>query len=170
MDPFIGEIKLFCGNFAPVGWLMCDGSLQSIGNYPELFNVIGTTYGGDGSSTFGLPDLRGRVPVHSGPGFALGQAAGAETETLSNNEMASHAHNVRASSQMANVSTPSGSLLGQTPSGDFSVVWISPSGQQAIPMAMMIDWTGAGNPHDNCQPFQCVNFIIATSGIYPSGT
>jgi len=167
-DPYISEIRLFAGNFAPVGWLLCDGSLQQISAFDSLFNLIGTTYGGDGQSTFALPDFRGRVPVHQGNGFSLGQTSGTEQVTLVQGNLPAHAHNCLATSQTANSKDPSGALLAQTDPNPAAVLYIPPAGQTPVAMAATIGNTGAGSPHDNLQPFQCVTFMICYDGIYPN--
>ena len=109
-SPFIGEIRIFAGNFAPSGWAFCEGSLIPISENDALFNLIGTTYGGDGQSTFALPDLRGRLPVHVGPGFAIGQAGGVETVTLTTSQIPVHTHPFLASANGASTASPGGSL------------------------------------------------------------
>jgi microcystin-dependent protein len=164
-QPYIGEIRMFAGTFAPVGWSFCDGSLLQISEYDTLFNLIGTTYGGDGQSTFGLPDLRGRVPVHQGPGFIIGQEAGAETVTLTTQQIASHTHPLAATTAIATASGPGNNVLAQS-----SVAKMYFADVVDTPMANAIGMAGGTQPHDNMQPFLCISFIISLYGIYPSPT
>lgn len=164
-DPFIGEIRMFGGNFAPVGWAFCDGQLMSIAEYDTLFSLIGTTYGGDGQSTFALPDLRGRAPLHrSGSTYPVGAAAGAETVTLTLQQLPAHNHLVQATNTAPNASTPQNNVLAASTSPDY----LGP-GNPALALApACVGLTGSTMPHENMQPFQCVSFIIALFGIYPS--
>ncbi len=165
-SPFIGEIRIFAGNFAPVGWAFCDGSLIPISENDALFNLIGTTYGGDGQNTFALPDLRGRLPVHVGPGFALGQSGGVENVTLTTNQIPQHAHTFLASANGASTTSPGGAV----PAAAAASV-ITPYGTDA-PAAVLgpssISVEGGSQPHDNFQPYLCVNFILSLFGIFPS--
>lgn len=170
MEPFIGQVMLFGGNFAPRGWATCDGQLLAIASYSALFSILGTTYGGDGRTTFGLPDLRGRVPVHPGhgPGLssrALGQRFGGESVQLTEAQMPSHSHGVRCLSTQGSTGTPSGNYLGGDRSGADDLY--APS-QDAAMNAGMIAPSGSSAPHDNMQPSLCVNYIIALQGIFPS--
>ncbi len=167
-NPYIGEIRLFGGNFAPNGWAFCQGQLVAISENVTLFSLIGTTYGGDGQTTFALPDLRGRVPVHQGQGPGLsprmmGELGGSETVTLSAAQMPPHTHTLMASSATANAATgPSGGLLAATA---INVYGTSPPTQ---PMAAAaITPTGGGQAHDNMAPYLAVNYIISLFGIYP---
>jgi microcystin-dependent protein len=174
MDPFIGQIIMFGGNFAPRGWAFCDGQLLPISQHSALFSILGTTYGGDGRTTFALPDLRGRVAIHpgNGPGlsdYRLGQKGGAETRTLTTAELPSHSHSIRANNGPGNSSAASSgaSIAGHgtsvPPEGNFSSqapnVDLSPQ---------TAGNTGGGQPFDIRQPFLAVNFIIALEGVYPS--
>ena len=169
-EPFIGEIKMFAGNFAPLGWAFCDGQLASIPQNDALFSLLGTIYGGDGRTTFGLPDMRGRIPLHAGtgPGLsprALGSKGGAETETITQNQLPGHTHQWYATSGDANQSMPTGNLLA-TAGQDL----YGPPNNLGNLAAQAISNTGGSQPHDNVMPFLCVNFIIALFGIYPSRT
>ncbi len=170
-EPFIGEIRMFGGNFAPRGWALCDGQLLRIADNSALFSLLGTIYGGDGRTTFGLPDLRGRVPVHmgQGPGMTnrrIGQRAGAETVTLSTAELPSHTHAMGASSQAGTSAGPAAAVpaaVGLT--AQYSTAGASPGNEMN---AAAIGAAGGGQAHTNVQPFQCVNFIIALTGLFPS--
>ncbi|MFQ6030154.1 MAG: phage tail protein [Dehalococcoidia bacterium] len=170
-DQFLGEIRMFGGTFAPAGWALCDGQLLSVAQNNALFSLFGTLYGGDGRTTFGLPELRGRVPIHygSGPGLTnrpLGQRAGSETAAVANaNEVPSHTHTLRASDGTAGRSNPQDNVLAVSSnidlySGDPPDVDLA---AQAILAA-----GGSGAAHENLQPFQAVNFIVALAGVYPS--
>lgn len=161
-NPYLGEIRMFAGNFAPVSWAICDGSLLSIAQNEALFALIGTTYGGDGVTSFGLPNLQSRVPVHVGSGFALGQAGGAETVTLTAQQLASHSHAPQANT-LGTTPNPSGAVWGSWTGSQFS--------DQAPAAAMSsqaLQSVGGGQPHDNMLPFLALNFIICLAGIYPT--
>ncbi len=163
MEPFIGEIRIFAGNFAPENWALCNGASLSISAFSELYSLIGTTYGGDGVSNFNLPDLRGRVPVHFNGN--LGQAGGVETVTLTPNQIPAHSHQLMADNATASDSSGAGKLVGQTSA-------FNPYVNAAPTVAMAgnaISTTniGGSQPHENMQPFVCFNFIIATSGVWP---
>lgn len=169
-SPYIGEIRMFAGNFAPVGWAFCNGALIPISENDALFNLIGTTYGGDGQNTFALPDLQSRVPIHVGSGFALGQMGGAESVTLTTNQIPSHNHVAACLSTAGNSGSPANALWAQTsqnaqiynvPAGSVSPTPMNPN---------TITPTGGNQPHDNMSPFLVINFIISLFGIYPSQT
>lgn len=165
-QPYIGEIRIFAGNFAPLAWMFCQGQLIPIAENEALFQLIGTTYGGDGQSTFGLPDLRGRIPIHQGNGFTLAQAGGAESITLTTNQIPVHTHTMLASSVLAQTPQPTGNVPAQTPTLQ---PYMSDTGQVALaPTA--IGPVGGSQPHTNFQPYLCVNFIISLYGIFPSPT
>jgi microcystin-dependent protein len=173
-DPYIGEIRMFAGNFAPLGWMFCDGSVLSISQYEVLFNLIGTTYGGDGQNTFKLPDLRGRSPVHVGTGhgqtYVVGQSGGIETVTLSQTQIPSHVHSVMTTSA-GTTNTPGGSLLLSDQNGGQGSIpaYAAPNASTLVALApQSIAPAGGDQPHDNMQPFLALNFIIAFEGIYPS--
>ncbi len=172
-EAYIGEIRMFGGGFAPAGWLMCDGSLQSIANYDVLYMLLGTTYGGDGQSTFGLPNLQSRVPMHFGasPGGAvvMGQMAGAEQVTITQATMPAHSHAAIASTAQASAAVPSGGAL----PGSTSLSTVLPYGTdnpQTSLNAACTDTAYSSGPHNNIQPYLAMNFIIATQGIFPSQT
>jgi len=171
--PLIGEIKMFAGNFAPRGWAFCDGQLLSISQFQSLFSILGTTYGGDGVTTFALPDLRGRTPIHAGhgPGLTsrqLGEKGGSETVILTINEMPAHTHNVelKADSSVAVTDRPQNSLPARNAAATpqyGTTANISMSGN-----AVVVGSSGGNFPHPNMQPYATVNYIIALEGIYPS--
>jgi len=168
-QPYVGEIRLFAGNFAPDGWNFCDGSLMAIAENPTLFDLIGTTYGGDGQTTFGLPDLRSRVPVHqgilssSGDNFVLAQSAGEETVTVTLQQLPSHSHVPQATSSAGTQSSPAAGVWAQSTLDQFSSTFPS------LPMASTaIGSTGGSQPHDNMLPFVCLSFIISLFGVFPS--
>lgn len=167
-QPYIGEIRMFAGNFAPVGWSFCDGSIIPISQNDALFNLIGTTYGGDGQNTFALPDLRSRVPVHVGPGFALGQAAGAETVTLTVSQIPAHSHVPLCNSGQGNPAQqgPGGGFWAQ-PSSTTIYATVPPAASLAMDPAA-VGSTGGSQPHDNMIPFLVINFIISMFGVFPS--
>jgi microcystin-dependent protein len=162
--PYVGEIRMFAGNFAPVGWMSCDGSLLAIAEYETLFNLIGTTYGGDGQNTFALPDLRGRVPIHQGGGRVLGQAGGSETVTLTPSQNAVHTHTLTATNAVAVPSAgPTGMLAASATTQFYG------NGPPTTPMAPdSLGPTGGNQAHENMAPFATVTFIISLFGIFPS--
>lgn len=167
-NPFLGEIRLVGFNFPPIGWEPCDGRLMSIAEYTALFALLGTTYGGDGQTTFALPDLRGRAPLSQGQGpglsvYTIGQSAGTENVTLLNVEMPLHSHQVMTGAGGARSSSPSGNLLG---SGEADIY--SRTGSAGAIHPATINISGGSQPHENMQPFLCVNFIICVEGIFPS--
>ncbi|MBK9982134.1 MAG: phage tail protein [Saprospiraceae bacterium] len=163
-QPYVGEIRMFAGNFAPAGWMFCAGQLLPISEYETLFNLIGTTYGGDGQSTFALPDLQGRLPIHQGGGFTLAQTGGVESVTLTTNQFPSHTHSFNAYDDIANSPNPGNNLLGKS-----SQVNMFFGDIPAAPMATgSISPVGGSQPHDNIMPFLCVSFIISLFGIFPS--
>jgi microcystin-dependent protein len=163
-QPYVGEIRMFGGNFAPAGWMFCEGQLLPIAENETLFNLIGTTYGGDGQATFGLPDLRGRVPLHFGNGFTLAETGGVETVTLTVNQIPAHSHPLIASGTIGNASSPNGNVLAQV-----TTVSMYNSGAANAPMAPGATGVGGGSqPHDNFQPYLCISFIISLFGIFPS--
>ncbi len=166
MDPYLAEIRMFGGNFAPRGWALCNGQILSIAQNTALFSLLGTTYGGDGRVTFGLPDLQGRLPMHpgQGPGLTprnLGEIGGSENVTLLLNEIPSHPHQARASNEDANSASP----LNSTWSLASEQLYRVDNGVTMAPNALAI--TGSSQPHNNLQPYLVVNFIIALQGVYP---
>lgn len=172
MAPYVGEIRMFAGNFAPNGWMFCEGQSLPISENEVLFQIIGTTYGGDGQSTFNLPNLSSRVPIHMGTGpdgttYQIGEMAGTEQETLTVQQIPSHTHAVRCNSGGANNSTnPQDSVWNPS---DLSQYSNNTVGLQAM-NAQTISPAGGSQPHENTQPFLCINFILSLFGVYPSQT
>jgi microcystin-dependent protein len=157
---------MFGGNFAPVDWALCNGQLMSISEYEVLFTLIGTTYGGDGQSTFALPDLRGRIPLHQSATYPLGTVQGTETVTLLSTQLPSHTHPFQGSSSAAGTEpSPSNQVLAQT-SGSLALLGTTAPSAAMDPASVLP--TGGSQAHENMQPFLCVNFIIALNGIFPS--
>jgi microcystin-dependent protein len=165
-QPYVGEIRIFAGNFAPAGWMFCEGQLLPISENETLFQLIGTTYGGDGESTFALPDLRGRIPLHFGNGFILAETGGAEEITLTVQQIPSHSHPLLASGDIANSPNPGGSVIAR--SGQVNA-FINANPSVAM-SPQFIGATGGSQPHSNFQPYLCLNFIISLFGIFPSQT
>lgn len=166
-EPFLGEIRLFAGNFAPRGWAFCDGQLMSISQNTALFSLIGTTYGGDGVSNFSLPDLRGRAPVHQGPGFVLGQKDGSESVTLLALQAPAHTHAAQGAGA-SNAATPIGNFWSTDPGGNIAAYSKVPPPPSAQMSAAAFGSAGGGQPHENMQPFLTIGYIIALEGIFPS--
>ncbi len=165
-QPYVGEIRMFAGNFAPAGWNFCDGSLLAISENETLFQLIGTTYGGDGESTFAVPDLRGRVPIHMGGGFILGEPGGVETVTLTVQQIPSHPHPLLASADTGTTLNPGNNVVGATLTATpyFKAAPANPLLSQSVSSV------GGNQPHENFQPYLCVDFIISLFGIFPSPT
>lgn len=165
MAPYVGEIRIFAGNFAPAGWMFCEGQLLPISEYETLFNLIGTTYGGDGQSTFALPDLRGRLPLHQGNGFTLAETGGVETITLTTQQIPVHTHPMLATNDVPAQANPNNNLTGQAAAKFYR------AGNPTVFLnAGSVGSTGGSQPHDNFQPYLCVDFIISLFGIFPSQT
>ena len=165
-QPYVGEIRMFAGNFAPAGWMFCEGQLLPISENETLFQLIGTTYGGDGESTFALPDLRGRIPIHQGNGFILAETGGAEEITLTVNQIPAHSHPVLGSSSIANDANPQGKIVAEA-STFFPYLNAAPIVSMAT---QAVSSVGGSQPHTNFQPYLCVDFIISLFGIFPSPT
>jgi microcystin-dependent protein len=163
--PYLGEVKLVSFAFPPKGWALCDGQLLSINQNQALFSLLGTTYGGDGRVSFGLPDLRGRVPMHNGEG-SPGTRAGEVAHTLSPNELPVHSHTMLASSIPSHSADPAGRVLGATEANGINVMQKADGTAQLHPNALT--YSGGNNPHNNLQPYLSANFIIALQGIFPS--
>jgi len=165
-QPYVGEIRMFAGNFAPAGWQFCEGQLLPISENETLFQLIGTTYGGDGESTFALPDLRGRLPIHQGNGFILAETGGAEEITLTVTQIPAHSHPVLASSLRGNTTSPAGATWAGT-----AVETPYHSGTPDTDLRPnLVNATGGSQPHTNFQPYLCLSFIISLFGIFPSPT
>ncbi|MFN0109486.1 MAG: phage tail protein [Blastocatellia bacterium] len=165
-QPYVGEIRMFAGNFAPAGWMFCEGQLLPISENETLFQLIGTTYGGDGQSTFALPDLRGRIPVHQGNAFILAETGGAEEITLTVSQIPAHTHTMLATVNVASGTAPTSQVLAAS-----TEVTVTPYGSDApqtnlSPQA--VSSVGGSQPHTNFQPYLCVDFIISLFGIFPS--
>jgi microcystin-dependent protein len=168
-QPYVGEIRMFAGNFAPAGWMFCEGQLLPISENETLFNLIGTTYGGDGQSTFALPDLRGRLPIHFGNGFTLAETGGAETITLTVPQIPAHSHPMLATRNSASGTAPSTSVLPGL--GAASTITAYGTDAPTTPLnPSSVSTVGGSQPHDNFQPYLCVDFIISLFGIFPSQT
>lgn len=165
-QPYVGEIRIFAGNFAPAGWMFCEGQLLPISENETLFNLIGTTYGGDGQSTFALPDLRGRIPLHQGSGFTLAETGGVETVTLTVSQIPAHSHPLLASSSPGARANAQTNLTAETPSVKIYIEDVASSNMNAGIMTS----TGGSQPHNNFQPYLCMNYIISLFGIFPSQT
>lgn len=171
MSPYVGEIRMFAGNFAPNGWMFCEGQPLAISENEVLFQLIGTTYGGDGQETFNLPNLASRVPIHMGTGpsgttYQIGEMAGTEQETLTTQQIPVHNHAFLASTAVANSNTPDNQVLGQ--STQRAVYFEAATTSNLAPTAVTPQ--GGSQPHENCQPFLCINFIISLFGVFPSQT
>jgi len=170
-QPFIGEIRMFGGNFAPSGWALCQGQLEAISEFDTLFNLIGTTYGGDGQETFGLPNLAGRVPIHQGQGtgisqnYTIGEAAGVESVTLTTNTMTNHTHPLIGSTNVAQDTNPSGKVVGQIGGG--ALPYIQDATDTNL-NASAVTPQGGSQPHENMQPYLCINYIISLFGVFPT--
>lgn len=162
-QPYVGEIRMFAGNFAPAGWMFCEGQLLPISENETLFQLIGTNYGGDGQSTFALPDLRGRIPIHQGNGSILAEIGGAEEVTLTINQIPAHNHAMLVSDDIPTLSNPANNVPGQAAAKFYR------AGSPTISLAAgAISMVGGSQPHSNFQPYLCINFIISLFGIFPS--
>ena len=164
-EPFLAEIRIFGFNFAPRGWAFCDGQILPINQNQSLYSLLGTTYGGDGRTSFALPDLRGRVPIHVSDGNRLGQKSGEETHALTVQEMPAHHHAFQASSGAASTQAGAGNVLGST---DGAGLYVDKAMRSVAMSADQITEAGGGQPHENRQPFQVLNFCIALQGLFPS--
>jgi microcystin-dependent protein len=165
-QPYVGEIRIFAGNFAPAGWMFCEGQLLPISEYETLFNLIGTTYGGDGQSTFALPDLRGRLPIHMGGGFTLAETGGAEEITLTVSQIPAHSHPMLASTGPGTQNGAGGNVTAASPS---VTLYIGDVPDNSLNVGA-VSSVGGSQPHTNFQPYLCVDFIISLFGIFPSQT
>ncbi len=169
-ESYVGEIRMFGGNFAPVGWAFCAGQLMPISENEVLFNLIGTTFGGDGQDTFGLPDLQGRVPMHQGGGFIIGQNGGAETVTLTGQQIPTHGHNALTTGQPGTTNIPGTNAIFADTAAAGSITtylpFVSGNPQQPLRSNVLAN-TGGNQPHDNMQPFLAIRFIISLFGVFP---
>jgi microcystin-dependent protein len=169
-EPFVGEIRMFGGNFAPAGWAFCDGQTIPISENDVLFTLIGTTYGGDGQETFNLPNLQSRIPLHQGTlggiTYTIGEMAGVESVTLSTQQIPSHTHALIATADIGTLNVPAANMLAQC-AGVKTYTAAAPN----TPLnANTITPVGGSQPHENCQPFLCINFIISLFGVFPTQT
>ena len=165
-QPYVGEIRIFAGNFAPAGWMFCEGQLLPISENETLFQLIGTTYGGDGQSTFALPDLRGRIPLHQGNGTILAEQGGAEQVTLTTQTIPTHNHALLASTNVSTQTAPTNNVTAQSTAADMYIEDV-PNVSLA---ANAVSPVGGSQPHDNFQPYECLNYILSLFGIFPSPT
>jgi microcystin-dependent protein len=166
--PYLSQISLFAFGFAPRNWALCNGQLLPINQNQALFALLGTQYGGDGVRTFALPDLRGRVPVHTGVGGTVGQSGGAEFVTLNTSQLPQHGHALRATSDLANTNLPANALPASRPRGGVAM-YAAPDAANTVQMhPASVTASGGNQPHDNMQPFLTMNFTIALAGIFPS--
>ena len=165
-QPYVSEIRLFAGNFAPAGWMFCEGQLLPISENEVLFTFIGTAFGGDGESTFALPDLRGRVPVHIGNGVTLAETGGVESVTLSVNQIPAHTHPFLASTDQTNSLNAGGNTIG----APLTATPLYASAPNTNFIAQAISPVGGSQPHTNFQPYVCINYIISLFGLIPSQT
>lgn len=164
-EPYLGEIRMFAGDYAPRGWMLCDGRLLSTEEYNALFAVLGTTYGGDGSTAFRLPDLRGRIPAHHSTKLPLGRQGGTETVVLTADELPAHSHEVQVSSEPGSTANPSEMFIAANDYKNFSTT----ANQSPISMSPdAIEYEGGNQPHDNMMPSLTITFIIAVNGVFPT--
>ena len=173
-QPFVGEIRMFAGNFPPNGWMFCEGATLPIAENEVLFQLIGTTYGGDGEETFNLPNLASRVPIHMGTGpdgttYQIGELAGTEQETLTVQQIPSHNHVVGATSTGQQLSPLDATFaIATSTQAGANIYNPGPANVPLVPAS--IQPTGGSQPHENCQPFLCINYIISLFGVFPSQT
>jgi microcystin-dependent protein len=180
-QPYVGQIMMFAGNFAPAGWMTCEGQTLAISENDTLFNLIGTTYGGDGEETFNLPNLAGRIPIHMGTGgglstYTIGESAGVESVTLTTQQIPAHNHLPTTNTVGANSASPTSSTIladettvGQ-PSGGNAFAYLPPGGAQVTMPAATVANTGGSQPHENIQPILCMTWIISLFGVFPTPT
>lgn len=165
-QPYVGEIRIFAGTFAPSGWMFCEGQILPISENETLFQLIGTTYGGDGEETFSLPDLRGRAPLHQGNGYILAETGGAEEITLTTSQIPIHTHPLVVAGASGTANGPAGHLLAQPPT---TRLFVEDTPTELLAPAM-VGATGGSQPHTNMQPYLCVHYIISLFGLFPSPT
>ncbi len=171
-EPFLAEVRIVGFNFAPRGWAFCDGQILPISQNQSLYSLLGTTYGGDGRTSFALPDLRGRTPIHvgssNGTQHTLGQKSGEETHTLAANEMPQHNHGMNAVTETANVPSPAGAYYAGSPGGTPIYTAQNPTNLNQSLGSGSIPNVGGGQAHNNMQPYIALNFCIALQGLFPS--
>ena len=167
-QPYVGEIRMFAGNYAPAGWMFCDGQVLPISENETLFQLIGTTYGGDGESTFALPDLRGRSPMHQGNGYVLAETGGVEDVTLSVNQIPAHTHPAMGTGHAGVTAEPAGGVWAAWSDNAYGDP--HPAGGLVPMHPQAVGAVGGGQPHENMPPFLAVDFIISLFGIFPSPT
>lgn len=167
-QPYVGEIRMFAGNFAPAGWMFCEGQLLPISENETLFQLIGTTYGGDGQSTFGLPDLRGRIPIHQGNGFILAETGGAEEITLTISQIPAHSHAALCSANTTTGASPTNQVVGAP--ADVNTLPYGTDAPLTTLSPQTVSPVGGSQPHTNFQPYLCVDFIISLFGLFPQPT
>jgi microcystin-dependent protein len=170
-EPFVGEIRMFAGNFAPAGWMFCEGQPMPISENEVLFQLIGTTYGGDGEETFNLPNLASRVPIHLGTGpdgttYQIGEMAGTEQETLTTQQIPNHSHALTCSTAAGAQNPPANQVIAASP----SVLLFIQDDTDSTLAASSVQPSGGSQPHENTQPFLCINFIISLFGVFPTQT
>ncbi len=165
-QPYVGEIRIFAGNFAPAGWEFCNGQLLPISENETLYQLIGTTYGGDGQSTFAMPDMRGRIPVHQGGGYILAEQGGTESVTLTVPQLPAHTHGLLASGGPGSGNSPAAGVVAEAPVVSVLIEDVAGVNMSSAAVSPL----GGSQPHDNYQPYLCVNFIISLFGIFPSPT
>ena len=163
-QPYIGEIRMFAGNFAPLNWMLCQGQVLPISQYDTLYNLIGTTYGGNGQTTFALPNLQGRLPLHQTGNYPIGLIGGSEQVTLITQQLPVHSHPMAASQNNATSNTVTGNVVGSV--GATQIYREVPAASAMANQACSL--VGGTQPHDNMQPYLCINFISALFGVYPS--
>jgi microcystin-dependent protein len=173
-QPYVGEIRMFAGNFAPNGWMFCEGQTLPISENEVLFQLIGTTYGGDGQETFNLPNLASRVPIHMGTGpggttYQIAEMDGTESVTLTTQQIPNHGHTLMASNVPGTTQAPGGGMYAQPTSSQPGLLMYGIDSVAAM-SAQAIGPAGGNQPHENCQPFLCINFVISLFGIFPSQT
>jgi microcystin-dependent protein len=168
-DPYTGEIRMFGGNFAPSGWAFCNGQLLPISENDALFTLIGTTYGGDGQETFALPDLQGRIPIHQGPNFTIGQKGGVETVTLTIQQIPIHTHPPQCKSTAGELGSPQNAVWAASATNQTLYTDSPPTAGVTMSSACMTN-DGGSQPHENMMPYLVISFIISLFGIYPSQT
>ena len=164
-EPYVGEIRMFAGNFAPAGWALCAGQLMPISENEVLFNLIGTTYGGDGQETFAVPDLQGRVPIHQGNSHTIGEKAGVETVTLTTQQIPQHSHTANCRAADSNSGTPQNTIWAKNQTNQTIYSNVAPATNMNATALMQ---SGGSQPHENMMPFLTINFIISLFGVFPT--